>query len=146
MTLMCGWISCCDPATVSLSLIYLHVSVLPLKFTVSEEVEAGGQGLCEDILYWFLTQLPSAVPSHVRLMCFCSCIYSQSKPNNHPLRRLPSRAQMLDGLRRRHASRPSSRPLSLNFSTFSAPPPSPDMESSSDHPIRRWGWVLSFWK
>lgn len=57
MTLMCGWISCCDPATVSLSLIYLHVPVLPLKFTVSEEVEAGGQRLCEDILYWFLTQL-----------------------------------------------------------------------------------------
>lgn len=57
MTLMYGWISCCDPATVSLSLIYLHVSVLPLKFTVSEEVEAGGQRLCEDILYWFLTQL-----------------------------------------------------------------------------------------
>ncbi|XP_075945055.1 proline-rich protein 5a [Anarhichas minor] len=44
---------------------------------------------------------------------------------------------MLDGLRRRHASRPSSRPLSLNFSTFSAPPPSPDMDSSSEHPIRR---------
>ncbi|XP_075998429.1 proline-rich protein 5a isoform X2 [Genypterus blacodes] len=44
---------------------------------------------------------------------------------------------MLDGLRRRHASRPSPRPLSLNFSTFSAPPPSPDMDSSSDHPIRR---------
>ncbi|XP_071357994.1 proline-rich protein 5a isoform X1 [Trachinotus anak] len=44
---------------------------------------------------------------------------------------------MLDGLRRRHASRPSPRPLSLNFSTFSAPPPSPDMESSSEHPIRR---------
>uniref|UniRef100_A0AAQ4QNE6 Proline rich 5a (renal) n=1 Tax=Gasterosteus aculeatus aculeatus TaxID=481459 RepID=A0AAQ4QNE6_GASAC len=51
--------------------------------------------------------------------------------------------QMLDGLRRRHASRPSTRPLtrplSLNFSTFSAPPPSPDMDSSSssEHPIRR---------
>ncbi|XP_056272547.1 proline-rich protein 5a isoform X1 [Pseudoliparis swirei] len=44
---------------------------------------------------------------------------------------------MLDGLRRRHASRPSSRPLSLNFSTFSAPPPSPDMDSSTEHPIRR---------
>ncbi|KAK5902421.1 hypothetical protein CesoFtcFv8_007674 [Champsocephalus esox] len=44
---------------------------------------------------------------------------------------------MLDGLRRRHASRPSTRPLSLNFSTFSAPPPSPDMDSSSEHPIRR---------
>ncbi|CAB1441053.1 unnamed protein product [Pleuronectes platessa] len=44
---------------------------------------------------------------------------------------------MLDGLRRRHASRPSPRPLSLNFSTFSAPPPSPDMDSSSEHPIRR---------
>ncbi|XP_051238920.1 proline-rich protein 5a isoform X2 [Dicentrarchus labrax] len=51
------------------------------------------------------------------------------------------RVTMLDGLRRRHASRPSSRPssrpLSLNFSTFSAPPPSPDMDSSSEHPIRR---------
>ncbi|KAG7239372.1 hypothetical protein INR49_029246, partial [Caranx melampygus] len=45
--------------------------------------------------------------------------------------------QMLDGLRRRHANRPSPRPLSLNFSTFSAPPPSPDMDSSSEHPIRR---------
>ncbi|XP_033997792.1 proline-rich protein 5a isoform X1 [Trematomus bernacchii] len=45
--------------------------------------------------------------------------------------------KMLDGLRRRHASRPSTRPLSLNFSTFSAPPPSPDMDSSSEHPIRR---------
>ncbi|TWW75507.1 hypothetical protein D4764_13G0001690 [Takifugu flavidus] len=44
---------------------------------------------------------------------------------------------MLDGLRRRHASRPSSRPLSLNFSTFSAPPHSPDMEGSREHPIRR---------
>ncbi|XP_026166782.1 proline-rich protein 5a isoform X2 [Mastacembelus armatus] len=45
---------------------------------------------------------------------------------------------MLDGLRRRHASRQSPRPLSLNFSTFSAPPPSPDMDSSSsEHPIRR---------
>uniref|UniRef100_A0A4W6E1K3 Proline rich 5 n=1 Tax=Lates calcarifer TaxID=8187 RepID=A0A4W6E1K3_LATCA len=44
---------------------------------------------------------------------------------------------MLDGLRRRHASRPSPRPLSLNFSTFSAPPPSPDMDGSSEHPIRR---------
>ncbi|XP_036961778.1 proline-rich protein 5a isoform X2 [Acanthopagrus latus] len=48
---------------------------------------------------------------------------------------------MLDGLRRRHGSRPSSRPttrpLSLNFSTFSAPPPSPDLDSSSEHPIRR---------
>ncbi|KAM7002735.1 proline-rich protein 5a [Tautogolabrus adspersus] len=48
---------------------------------------------------------------------------------------------MLDGLRRRHASRPSSRPssrpLSLNFSTFSAPPPSPDMDTASEHPIRR---------
>uniref|UniRef100_A0A8D2ZY90 Proline-rich protein 5 n=1 Tax=Scophthalmus maximus TaxID=52904 RepID=A0A8D2ZY90_SCOMX len=44
---------------------------------------------------------------------------------------------MLDGLRRRHASRPSPRPLSLNFSTFSAPPPSPDMDSGSEHPIRR---------
>ncbi|XP_046891008.1 proline-rich protein 5a [Hypomesus transpacificus] len=46
---------------------------------------------------------------------------------------------MLDGLRRRHASRPSRpspRPLSLNFTAFSAPPPSPDMESN-DHPIRR---------
>ncbi|XP_011605498.1 proline-rich protein 5a isoform X2 [Takifugu rubripes] len=45
--------------------------------------------------------------------------------------------RMLDGLRRRHASRPSSRPLSLNFSTFSAPPHSPDMEGSREHPIRR---------
>ncbi|MED6265114.1 Proline-rich protein 5 [Characodon lateralis] len=44
---------------------------------------------------------------------------------------------MLDGLRRRHASRSSPRPLSLNFSTFSAPPPSPDMDSSSGHPFRR---------
>ncbi|XP_026222023.1 proline-rich protein 5a isoform X1 [Anabas testudineus] len=44
---------------------------------------------------------------------------------------------MLDGLRRRHASRQSPRPLSLNFSTFSAPPPSPDIDSSSEHPIRR---------
>uniref|UniRef100_A0A3Q3LTJ7 Proline rich 5a (renal) n=1 Tax=Labrus bergylta TaxID=56723 RepID=A0A3Q3LTJ7_9LABR len=48
---------------------------------------------------------------------------------------------MLDGLRRRHgsrpSSRPSSRPLSLNFSTFSAPPPSPDMDTASEHPIRR---------
>ncbi|XP_061578066.1 proline-rich protein 5a [Cololabis saira] len=44
---------------------------------------------------------------------------------------------MLDGLRRRHASRASPRPLSLNFSTFSAPPPSPDMDSGSEHPIRR---------
>lgn len=45
---------------------------------------------------------------------------------------------MLDGLRRRHASRPSPRPLSLNFSTFSPPPPSPDLDSSNEHPIRRW--------
>ncbi|XP_072291238.1 proline-rich protein 5a [Eucyclogobius newberryi] len=44
---------------------------------------------------------------------------------------------MLDGLRRRHASRTSPRPLSLNFSTFSAPPPSPDLDGGSDHPIRR---------
>ncbi|KAM9854609.1 proline-rich protein 5a [Aulostomus maculatus] len=44
---------------------------------------------------------------------------------------------MLDGLRRRHASRPTPRPLSLNFSTFSVPPPSPDMDGSSEHPIRR---------
>lgn len=44
---------------------------------------------------------------------------------------------MLDGLRRRHASRPSPRPLSLNFSTFSPPPPSPDLDSSNEHPIRR---------
>ncbi|KAM8861904.1 proline-rich protein 5a isoform 2-T2 [Synchiropus picturatus] len=44
---------------------------------------------------------------------------------------------MLDGLRRRQASRPSPRPLSLNFSTFSAPPPSPDLDSSTEHPIRR---------
>lgn len=44
---------------------------------------------------------------------------------------------MLDGLRRRHASRNSPRPLSLNFSTFSAPPPSPDLDGGSDHPIRR---------
>ncbi|XP_029010768.1 proline-rich protein 5-like isoform X2 [Betta splendens] len=44
---------------------------------------------------------------------------------------------MLDGLRRRHASRQSPRPLSLNFSTFSAPPPSPDLDGTSDHPIRR---------
>ncbi|XP_061780527.1 proline-rich protein 5a [Nerophis lumbriciformis] len=44
---------------------------------------------------------------------------------------------MLDGLRRRHASRSSPRPLSLNFSTFSAPPPSPDLDSSNEHPIRR---------
>ncbi|KAM9377866.1 proline-rich protein 5a [Pholidichthys leucotaenia] len=44
---------------------------------------------------------------------------------------------MLDGLRRRHASRASPRPLSLNFSTFSVPPPSPDLDSSSEHPIRR---------
>lgn len=44
---------------------------------------------------------------------------------------------MLDGLRRRHASRTSPRPLSLNFSTFSAPPPSPDLDGTSDHPIRR---------
>ncbi|KAG7521633.1 hypothetical protein JOB18_003071 [Solea senegalensis] len=44
---------------------------------------------------------------------------------------------MLDGLRRRHGSRSSPRPLSLNFSTFSAPPPSPDMDGSSEHPIRR---------
>uniref|UniRef100_A0A8C6PFN8 Proline rich 5 n=1 Tax=Nothobranchius furzeri TaxID=105023 RepID=A0A8C6PFN8_NOTFU len=48
---------------------------------------------------------------------------------------------MLDGLRRRHTSRSSPRPLSLNFSTFSAPPPSPDMGCSSsngnEHPIRR---------
>ncbi|KAM3870313.1 proline-rich protein 5a [Diretmus argenteus] len=43
---------------------------------------------------------------------------------------------MLDGLRRRHGSRPSPRPLSLNFTTFSAPPPSPDMDGSG-HPIRR---------
>lgn len=49
----------------------------------------------------------------------------------------PSCVQMLDGLRRRHASKQSPRPLSLNFSTFSAPPPSPDMDSSSEHPIRR---------
>ncbi|CAL8263123.1 unnamed protein product [Merluccius merluccius] len=41
---------------------------------------------------------------------------------------------MLDGLRRRHGSRPSPRPLSLNFTTF--PPPSPDMDNSY-HPIRR---------
>lgn len=44
---------------------------------------------------------------------------------------------MLDGLRRRHASRNSPRPLSLNFSTFSAPPTSPDLDSSGEHPIRR---------
>ncbi|XP_017278550.1 proline-rich protein 5a [Kryptolebias marmoratus] len=51
---------------------------------------------------------------------------------------------MLDGLRRRHASRSSPRPLSLNFSTFSAPPLSPDIDggggggsSPSEHPIRR---------
>lgn len=44
---------------------------------------------------------------------------------------------MLDGLRRRHASRTSPRPLSLNFSTFSAPPPSPDLDGGSEHPIRR---------
>ncbi|XP_037538745.1 proline-rich protein 5a [Nematolebias whitei] len=48
---------------------------------------------------------------------------------------------MLDGLRRRHASRSSPRPLSLNFSTFSAPPLSPDLDgsssSASEHPIRR---------
>ncbi|XP_041745408.1 proline-rich protein 5 isoform X1 [Coregonus clupeaformis] len=43
---------------------------------------------------------------------------------------------MLDGLRRRHGSHPSPRPLSLNFTAFSAPPPSPDIDSS-DHPIRR---------
>nr|XP_029523744.1 proline-rich protein 5 isoform X1 [Oncorhynchus nerka] len=43
---------------------------------------------------------------------------------------------MLDGLRRRHGSRPSPRPLSLNFTTFSAPPPSHDVDNS-DHPIRR---------
>ncbi|XP_023992770.1 proline-rich protein 5-like [Salvelinus sp. IW2-2015] len=43
---------------------------------------------------------------------------------------------MLDGLRRRHGSRPSPRPLSLNFTTFSAPPPSPDIDSNH-HPIRR---------
>ncbi|XP_031678752.1 proline-rich protein 5-like [Oncorhynchus kisutch] len=43
---------------------------------------------------------------------------------------------MLDGLRRRHSSRPSPRPLSLNFTTFSAPPPSPDIDSNH-HPIRR---------
>ncbi|XP_024138267.1 proline-rich protein 5a [Oryzias melastigma] len=49
----------------------------------------------------------------------------------------PGPETMLDGLRRRHASRSSPRPLSLNFSTFSAPPPSPDMDSSSEHPIRR---------
>uniref|UniRef100_A0A3Q2QZF3 Proline rich 5 n=2 Tax=Fundulus heteroclitus TaxID=8078 RepID=A0A3Q2QZF3_FUNHE len=50
----------------------------------------------------------------------------------------PRPLQMLDGLRRRHASRSSPRPLSLNFSTFSAPPPSPDMDSSSgEHPLRR---------
>ncbi|CAB1313703.1 unnamed protein product, partial [Coregonus sp. 'balchen'] len=42
---------------------------------------------------------------------------------------------MLDGLRRRHGSHPSPRPLSLNFTAFSAPPPSPDIDSS-DHPIR----------
>ncbi|KAK2842140.1 hypothetical protein Q5P01_012340 [Channa striata] len=46
-------------------------------------------------------------------------------------------ATMLDGLRRRHASRQSPRPLSLNFSTFSPPPPSPDLDNSSEHPIRR---------
>ncbi|CAG5958163.1 unnamed protein product [Menidia menidia] len=51
---------------------------------------------------------------------------------------------MLDGLRRRHASRASPRPLSLNFSTFSAPPPSPDMEGTSDHPIRRFGSASAF--
>ncbi|XP_070762895.1 proline-rich protein 5a [Enoplosus armatus] len=51
--------------------------------------------------------------------------------------RIRNAQTMLDGLRRRHASRPSTRPLSLNFSTFSAPPPSPDMDSSSEHPIRR---------
>ncbi|XP_077567388.1 proline-rich protein 5a [Stigmatopora nigra] len=44
---------------------------------------------------------------------------------------------MLDGLRRRHASRSSPRPLSLNFSTFSAPPPSPDLDAGNEHPIRR---------
>ncbi|XP_034032607.1 proline-rich protein 5a isoform X2 [Thalassophryne amazonica] len=44
---------------------------------------------------------------------------------------------MLDGLRRRRTSRPSPRPLSLNFTTFSAPPPSPDMDSGAEHPIRR---------
>ncbi|XP_061628970.1 proline-rich protein 5a isoform X1 [Phyllopteryx taeniolatus] len=45
---------------------------------------------------------------------------------------------MLDGLRRRHASRSSPRPLSLNFSTFSAPPPpSPDLDGGGEHPIRR---------
>ncbi|XP_057692682.1 proline-rich protein 5a [Corythoichthys intestinalis] len=44
---------------------------------------------------------------------------------------------MLDGLRRRHASRSSPRPLSLNFSTFSAPPPSPDLDGGNEHPIRR---------
>ncbi|CAL8358266.1 unnamed protein product [Lota lota] len=43
---------------------------------------------------------------------------------------------MLDGLRRRHGSRPSPRPLSLNFTTFSGPPSSPDMDNSY-HPIRR---------
>ncbi|KAJ3596225.1 hypothetical protein NHX12_002634 [Muraenolepis orangiensis] len=43
---------------------------------------------------------------------------------------------MLDGLRRRHGSRPSPRPLSLNFTTFSGPPPSPEMDNSY-HPIRR---------
>lgn len=60
-----------------------------------------------------------------------------------PVSPLPQRCrlQMLDGLRRRHASKPSSRPLSLNFSTFSAPPPSPDLESSREHPIRRWDSV-----
>ncbi|XP_056455590.1 proline-rich protein 5a isoform X1 [Gadus chalcogrammus] len=43
---------------------------------------------------------------------------------------------MLDGLRRRNGSRPSPRPLSLNFTTFSGPPSSPDMDNSY-HPIRR---------
>ncbi|KAM9816315.1 proline-rich protein 5a [Syngnathus typhle] len=44
---------------------------------------------------------------------------------------------MLDGLRRRHASRSSPRPLSLNFSTFSAAPASPDLDAGNEHPIRR---------
>nr|XP_020510770.1 proline-rich protein 5-like [Labrus bergylta] len=59
----------------------------------------------------------------------------------HPSRSNTGYGTMLDGLRRRHgsrpSSRPSSRPLSLNFSTFSAPPPSPDMDTASEHPIRR---------
>lgn len=82
-----------------------------------------------------LSRLSAVCSTGVVLCFFAPLVDSQSKPQFN--RRLSS--QMLDGLRRRHASRPSSRPLSLNFSTFSAPPPSPDMEGGSDHPIRRWG-------